>query len=251
MLPSMFSASAPADLAAEFAASLATSYRPPGFRAMARAAAEADLRDVLPTIDVPTVILHGDLDVRAPREVAEALRAAIPGSRLTVLAGVGHASCVESPERFTAELQGFLNDEEPLRSLRVGRSTRPKDVDMTAAPGRHLEPLQPLIGQWQSSGTVFGEDGAATGQIAGTDTYSWAPGGHWVLHEVDVTMDGERTQLLELIGGRGGPTVGRCMPSVPLTARRSCASPSRTTACCSSRVPVCVARFVPGRALTT
>ena len=75
---------------------------------------------------------------------------------------------------------------------------------MTAAPGEHLEPLRPLIGHWQSSGTVFGEDGAATGQIAGTDTYSWAPGGHWVLHEVDVTMDGERTQLLELIGGRGG-----------------------------------------------
>ncbi len=117
MLPSMFSASAPADLAAEFAASLATSYHPPGFRVMARAAAEADLRDVLPTINVPTVILHGDLDVRAPREVAEALHAAIPGSRLTVLAGVGHASCVEAPERFTAELQEFLNDEEPLRSL--------------------------------------------------------------------------------------------------------------------------------------
>ena len=44
----------------------------------------------------------------APRPVAEALRAAIPGSRLVVLAGVGHVSCLEAPERFTAELRAFV-----------------------------------------------------------------------------------------------------------------------------------------------
>ena len=109
MLPSMFSATATADRVAEFAANVAASLHPSGFRAMARASAEADLRDVLPTIDVPTVILHGDEDVRAPREVAEALSAAIPNSHLVVLAGVGHASCVEAPERFTAEVQAFLD----------------------------------------------------------------------------------------------------------------------------------------------
>ena len=109
LVPSMFSANAPADRVSEFAASVATSYHPSGFRAMARASAEADLRDVLPTVDVPTVILHGDQDVRAPREVAEALNAAIPKSRLTVLSGVGHVSCVEAPERFTAEVQAFLD----------------------------------------------------------------------------------------------------------------------------------------------
>ena len=108
MLPSMFSASAPADRVADIAASIATSFRPAGFRAMARASAEADLRDVLPTIDVPTVVLHGTQDVRAPREVAEALAAAIPAARLVVLDGVGHASCVEAPALFTAELRSFL-----------------------------------------------------------------------------------------------------------------------------------------------
>ena len=87
------------------------SFHPSGFRAMARAAAEADLRDVLPTIDVPTLILHGDQDVRAPREVADGLAAAIPRSRQVVLAGVGHASCLEAPEQFTAELEAFLLDQ--------------------------------------------------------------------------------------------------------------------------------------------
>lgn len=109
LLPSMFSVNAPADRVAEFAASVSRGYQPSGFRAMAHASAEADLRDVLPTVDVSTVILHGDSDVRAPREVAEALHAAIPGSSLAVLSGVGHVSCVEAPERFTAEVQALLD----------------------------------------------------------------------------------------------------------------------------------------------
>lgn len=108
LLPSMFSASAPADRVDEFAANLIDTFRPSGFRAMALASAEADLRDVLPTIDVPTMVLHGAADVRSPREVADALVAAIPPARLVVLDGVGHVSCVEAPEEFTAELRSFL-----------------------------------------------------------------------------------------------------------------------------------------------
>ena len=46
MLPSMFSPGAPADRVADFAANVAE-FDPVGFRAMAMASAEADLRDVL------------------------------------------------------------------------------------------------------------------------------------------------------------------------------------------------------------
>lgn len=76
---------------------------------MALSSAEADLRDVLPRIEVPTLLLYGDEDVRAPVPVGEALRAAIPGSVLVVMPGVGHASSVEAAERFTAEVRGFLH----------------------------------------------------------------------------------------------------------------------------------------------
>ena len=75
---------------------------------MATALAEADLRDVLPQIDVPTLLLYGDRDARAPLDVTDALRAAIPGSRLVVLPGVGHVSSVEAPDRFNAEVRTFL-----------------------------------------------------------------------------------------------------------------------------------------------
>ena len=72
----------------------------------------------------------------------------------------------------------------------------------------HLRPLAPLIGHWRSSGTVLDEDGNATDRIVGTDTYTWLPGGHWIVHEVDVSMGGRPTRALELIGGRDQPTGG-------------------------------------------
>jgi len=75
---------------------------------MARASAEADLRDVLARVNVPTLLLSGDGDPRAPLPIAEGLHAAIPGSRLVVLPGVGHVSCVEAPQRFNREVRHFI-----------------------------------------------------------------------------------------------------------------------------------------------
>lgn len=109
LLPTMFSPSTPAQRVAEFAASV-SQFHPAGFRAMALASAQADLRDVLPRIDVPTLLLSGAEDVRAPLPVAEALHAAISTSRLVVLTGVGHVSSVEAPERFNQEVRHFLQD---------------------------------------------------------------------------------------------------------------------------------------------
>jgi pimeloyl-ACP methyl ester carboxylesterase len=107
MIPTMFSASASAERVDGFAANVAA-FHPAGLRAMARSSAEADLRDVLQRIDVPTLLLYGDQDVRAPLNVADDLHAAIPTSRLVVMTGVGHASSVEAAERFNAEVRAFL-----------------------------------------------------------------------------------------------------------------------------------------------
>lgn len=107
MLSSMFSESAPADAVASFAASV-RAFDPVGFRAMTWSSAEADLREVLATVDVPTLLLYGDRDTRAPLEVGHALQAGIPGSRLVVLPGAGHVSPVEAPESFNREVRSFL-----------------------------------------------------------------------------------------------------------------------------------------------
>ena len=49
------------------------------------------MRDVHPRIVVPTLLLYGDADVRAPLQVGEDLHAAIPGSRLVVMPAAGFA----------------------------------------------------------------------------------------------------------------------------------------------------------------
>jgi pimeloyl-ACP methyl ester carboxylesterase len=73
----------------------------------ARAFARADLRDVLPTIAIPTLVLHGENDVRAPFSVAEALHTNIPDSKLVVLPG-GHLTNLENPKRFNTDVRAFL-----------------------------------------------------------------------------------------------------------------------------------------------
>lgn len=108
LLPTMFSAGTPPEVAHAFGAAL-MEFHPAGFRAMARASAE-DLRSTLPTVDVPTLLIYGDNDVRAPLDVAEHLHAAIAGSRLVVLPGTGHVCNIEAPERFNQEVRQFLRD---------------------------------------------------------------------------------------------------------------------------------------------
>jgi len=107
VLPTMFSRSVSAQTLQEFGANI-SNFHPDGLRSMARAFAEADVRDVLGRIDVPTLLLYGDADVRAPLDVAEKLHAAIPASELVVMAGVGHVSSVEAGARFSTEMRTFL-----------------------------------------------------------------------------------------------------------------------------------------------
>lgn len=74
---------------------------------VARALA-VDLRDVLPTIDVPTLVVHGAHDIRAPRWVADDLVARIPGAEMAVVEGAGHLVNVDAPERLASEVRAFL-----------------------------------------------------------------------------------------------------------------------------------------------
>lgn len=72
---------------------------------------------------------------------------------------------------------------------------------MSVKPARNLEPLAPIIGQWRSSGTVLDDHGNVTMEVAGTDAYDLLPGGHWIVHDVDVQMGDQTTLVYELIGG--------------------------------------------------
>jgi pimeloyl-ACP methyl ester carboxylesterase len=108
LLPTMFSETMPRETVDDFRTSM-QAFHPRGFRAMARASAE-DVRDVLPHIDVPTLLVYGDRDVRAPLMVAEALQAAISGSTLVVLPDAGHLCNIEAPDEFNVAVRDFLHN---------------------------------------------------------------------------------------------------------------------------------------------
>ena len=59
-------------------------------------------------IEVPTLLIYGDADERSSLDVSNELHAAIPGSRLTVMPGLGHECYLESAEAFDTEVRGFL-----------------------------------------------------------------------------------------------------------------------------------------------
>jgi pimeloyl-ACP methyl ester carboxylesterase len=106
-MPGLFSDVLPTDTAAELI-TIMSETRAAGIRPMAYALAEADLRHVLPHIDVPTLLLYGDADRRSPLNVARDLHAQIPRSTLIVLPGLGHECYLESAETFSAEVLKFL-----------------------------------------------------------------------------------------------------------------------------------------------
>ena len=69
--------------------------------------AKADQRDLLPRIDIPTLLIWGELDARSPLYVAEQFEQEIPGAQLTVIGGAGHVSNLERPEEFNRAVRDF------------------------------------------------------------------------------------------------------------------------------------------------
>ncbi len=64
--------------------------------------------------------------------------------------------------------------------------------------------LWSIAGQWRTSGHVIGDP---TIRVVGTDIYELLPGGHFLVHHVDVAVGDQPVRAIEIIGepdGRGG-----------------------------------------------
>jgi len=81
---------------------------PAGFRNAAIALARTDLRDVLPRIRVPTLVLCGELDNVTAPAVGTRLIGEIPGARRVIFAGAGHMSNMEQPDTYNTTVREFL-----------------------------------------------------------------------------------------------------------------------------------------------
>lgn len=70
--------------------------------------AEADLRGALAAVHLPTLVVHGERDPICPAGAGRALAAAIPGARLVLLPGAGHAPVLTRAAELRALLDGVL-----------------------------------------------------------------------------------------------------------------------------------------------
>lgn len=74
-----------------------------------RSIVEADFRPELRSLDLPTLIIHGDADTSAPLErTGRPTAALIPASRLVVIEGAGHGLYASAAARCNRELLDFI-----------------------------------------------------------------------------------------------------------------------------------------------
>jgi pimeloyl-ACP methyl ester carboxylesterase len=81
---------------------------PAHFAAACRALAAVDLRDALPRIANPTLVVVGALDAATPPDLARELASSIAGATLVAIPGCGHCPPLEQPAAFLAAIATFL-----------------------------------------------------------------------------------------------------------------------------------------------
>jgi 3-oxoadipate enol-lactonase len=78
-----------------------------GYLACCEALSTLDLREMLPKIKSPTLVIAGRHDMATPIAAGEFIRSQIPGASMTIL-DAAHISNVEQPHAFTDAVVGFL-----------------------------------------------------------------------------------------------------------------------------------------------
>jgi pimeloyl-ACP methyl ester carboxylesterase len=98
----------PRRISAQLAYELLSGVGKPGFIDALQALYDYRIRDRLPEIACPTLIVWGGEDPVVPLRHAFEFERLIPGGRVVVFPGAGHAPMIELPERFNQVLLDFL-----------------------------------------------------------------------------------------------------------------------------------------------
>ncbi len=81
-----------------------------GYLGTCAALRDADMRDRVGSIDVPTLCVCGDEDGATPPEVVRELADMIPGAKYLEIARAGHLPCIEQPAILSNEIASFLSE---------------------------------------------------------------------------------------------------------------------------------------------
>jgi class 3 adenylate cyclase len=85
-----------------------------GTQALMRLYLDIDVRPILPTIKVPTLVLHRKDDVLAPISRGRTLAEGIPGARFVELEGADHLPLYD-PDQIIDEIEQFLTGQKTVR----------------------------------------------------------------------------------------------------------------------------------------
>lgn len=111
-LPGLFAGDPPAEFV-PLLEGMAADVRRESLRVQLSVMAEADQRDLLARVAVPTLLIWGERDARSPLSVAHRFEEAIPDATLVVIPGCGHVSNLERPGRFNEAVRRFCRAHPP------------------------------------------------------------------------------------------------------------------------------------------
>jgi alpha/beta hydrolase family protein len=105
---------------------------------------EADLRDKLSALKLPTLVIHGRAEALFPLGMAEELKKGISGAQLTIFEESGHSPHLEEPERFNEVVATFLGGATPAAAPTPRpaqpATAAPKPSPAKAAPAPKPQP---------------------------------------------------------------------------------------------------------------
>jgi pimeloyl-ACP methyl ester carboxylesterase len=105
-LPGLFAGDPPAEFVPLLEA-VAADVRRETLKTQLNLMAQTDQRDLLSRIQVPTLLIWGELDERSPLSVARQFDRAIPDAELVLISGCGHFSNLEQPDQFNRAVREF------------------------------------------------------------------------------------------------------------------------------------------------
>ncbi len=78
-------------------------------------------------------------------------------------------------------------------------------------PAKAVADLEPFLGTWRNTGTLYDETGKEAGRMNAIDHYEWLEGGFFMLHRVEGRLGHDDIRVLEVIGvqHKGGDVIAR------------------------------------------
>jgi pimeloyl-ACP methyl ester carboxylesterase len=96
-------------------------------------------KEILPTIDVPALVVAGDRDNFTPRALSEEMARSIPGAELLVVEEGSHTAPIERPHQVNEAMARFLRRVDTSPARIIDGDVRPERFEALRAEAGHVE----------------------------------------------------------------------------------------------------------------